>query len=133
MVRGLVNFVPAVAYLFCLNLPTAFSQPCTKTFRALYYPVMLEYAPRKFKSGRADFSRAFREGRKNRRREDEEGRLTCSRLCTTRKFLSLPHDRVCNWRQKSENRVQTQICIKVKLAVSFHNCESFCRLVLSEK
>ena len=26
-VRGLVNFVPAVAYLFCLNLPAAFSQP----------------------------------------------------------------------------------------------------------
>ena len=24
---GLVNFVPAVAYLFCLNLPAAFSQP----------------------------------------------------------------------------------------------------------
>ena len=24
---GLVNFVPAVAYLFCLNLPAAFLQP----------------------------------------------------------------------------------------------------------
>ena len=24
---ALVNFVPTVAYLFCLNLPTAFSQP----------------------------------------------------------------------------------------------------------
>ena len=24
---GLVNFVPAVAYHFCLNLPAAFSQP----------------------------------------------------------------------------------------------------------
>ena len=24
---GLVNVVPAVAYLFCLNLPAAFSQP----------------------------------------------------------------------------------------------------------
>ena len=31
-VRCLVNFVPAVAYLFCLNLPAAFSQPRTKTF-----------------------------------------------------------------------------------------------------
>ena len=29
---GLVNFVPAVAYLFCLSLPAAFSQPRTKTF-----------------------------------------------------------------------------------------------------
>ena len=27
---GLLNFVPAVAYLFCLNLPAAFSQLCTK-------------------------------------------------------------------------------------------------------
>ena len=26
------DFVPAVAYLFCLNLPAAFSQPHTKTF-----------------------------------------------------------------------------------------------------
>ena len=34
-VRGLVNFVPAVAYLFCLNLPAAFSQPRTKTFFGL--------------------------------------------------------------------------------------------------
>ena len=25
--QGLVNFVPAVAYLFCLNLPAAFSKP----------------------------------------------------------------------------------------------------------
>ena len=24
---GLVNFVPALAYLFCLNLPAAFTQP----------------------------------------------------------------------------------------------------------
>ena len=31
-VCGLVNFVPAVAYLFCLILPAAFSQPRTKTF-----------------------------------------------------------------------------------------------------
>ena len=28
--RGLVNFVSTVAYLFYLNLPTTFSQPCTK-------------------------------------------------------------------------------------------------------
>ena len=34
-VRGLVNFVPAVAYLFCLNLPAAFSQPRTRTFFGL--------------------------------------------------------------------------------------------------
>ena len=27
LVRGLVNFVSAIAYLFCLNLPAAFSQP----------------------------------------------------------------------------------------------------------
>ena len=27
VVRGLVNFVPDVTYLFCLNLPAAFSQP----------------------------------------------------------------------------------------------------------
>ena len=26
-IPGLVNFDPAVAYLFCLNLPAAFSQP----------------------------------------------------------------------------------------------------------
>ena len=38
-VRGLVHFVPAVAYLFCLNLPAAFSQPRTDFFRALYSPV----------------------------------------------------------------------------------------------
>ena len=31
-VHGLVNFVPTVAYLFCLSLPAAFSQPRTKTF-----------------------------------------------------------------------------------------------------
>ena len=31
-VGGLVNFVPADTYLFCLNLPAAFSQPRTKTF-----------------------------------------------------------------------------------------------------
>ena len=31
-VRGFVNFVPAVAYLFCLKLPAAFSQPRTKIF-----------------------------------------------------------------------------------------------------
>ena len=35
-VCGLVNFVPAVAYLFYLNLPAAFSQPCTRTFFGLY-------------------------------------------------------------------------------------------------
>ena len=29
LVRGLVNFVSAVAYLFCLTLPAAFSQPRT--------------------------------------------------------------------------------------------------------
>ena len=34
-VRGLVNLVPA-AYLLCLNLPAAFSQPCTRTFFGLY-------------------------------------------------------------------------------------------------
>ena len=33
--HGLVNFVPAVAYLFCLNLPAAFSQPGAKTFFGL--------------------------------------------------------------------------------------------------
>ena len=38
-VRGLVNFVPAVAYLFCLNLPEAFSQPRTKTFSGSVYYV----------------------------------------------------------------------------------------------
>ena len=32
MVHGLVNFVPAVAYLFCLNLHAAFSQPCTDCY-----------------------------------------------------------------------------------------------------
>ena len=34
-VHGLVNFVPAIAYLFCLALPAAFSQPHTKTFFGL--------------------------------------------------------------------------------------------------
>ena len=34
-VCGLVNFVPAVAYLFCHNLPAAFSQPRIKTFFGL--------------------------------------------------------------------------------------------------
>ena len=34
-VRGLMNFISAVAYLFCLNLPAAFSQPHTKTFFGL--------------------------------------------------------------------------------------------------
>ena len=34
-VRGLVNFVPAVAYLFCLKVPAAFSQPRAKTFFGL--------------------------------------------------------------------------------------------------
>ena len=37
-VRDLVNFVPAVAYLFCLNLPAAFSRPRTKTFFGLCIP-----------------------------------------------------------------------------------------------
>ena len=32
---GLVNYVPAVAHLFCLNLPAAFSQPRTKIFFGL--------------------------------------------------------------------------------------------------
>ena len=34
-VEGLVNFVPAIAYLFCLTLPAAFSQPHTKPFFGL--------------------------------------------------------------------------------------------------
>ena len=34
-VRGLVKFVTAVAYHFCLNLPETFSQPRTKTFSQL--------------------------------------------------------------------------------------------------
>ena len=34
-VHGLVNFVLAVPYLFCLNLPAAVSQPRTKTFFGL--------------------------------------------------------------------------------------------------
>ena len=29
LVRGLVKFVPVVAYRFCLNLPASFLQPCT--------------------------------------------------------------------------------------------------------
>ena len=37
-VRGLVTFAPTVAYLFCLNLPAAFSQPRTKTFSGLCRP-----------------------------------------------------------------------------------------------
>ena len=28
MVRGLVKFIPALAYHFCLNLLVTFSQPC---------------------------------------------------------------------------------------------------------
>ena len=44
---GMVNFVPAVAYLFCLNLPAAFSQPgngiivkpCTGIFHLVYRAV----------------------------------------------------------------------------------------------
>ena len=35
LVRGVVKFVPAVAYHFCLYLPTTFSQPRTKTFSQL--------------------------------------------------------------------------------------------------
>ena len=35
LVCGLVKFVPAVAYHFCLNLPGTFSQPRTKTFSQL--------------------------------------------------------------------------------------------------
>ena len=35
-VRGLVKFVTAVAYHFCLNLPATFSQPRTKTFSQLF-------------------------------------------------------------------------------------------------
>ena len=34
-VGGLVKFVPAVAYHFCLNLPATFSQPRTKKFSQL--------------------------------------------------------------------------------------------------
>ena len=34
-VRGFVNFVLAVAYLFCLNLPAVLYQPRTKTFFGL--------------------------------------------------------------------------------------------------
>ena len=34
---GLVNFVPALAYLFCLNLPAAFSQPGNGLLR---FPVL---------------------------------------------------------------------------------------------
>ena len=41
---GLVNFVPAIAYLFCLYLPAAFSQPGDHNFagpcmwlREVYY------------------------------------------------------------------------------------------------
>ena len=37
LVRSLVNFLPAVAYLFCLNLPAALSQPRTKTFFGALY------------------------------------------------------------------------------------------------
>ena len=32
IVRGLMNFVPAEAYHFCLNLPIAFSQPGKHSF-----------------------------------------------------------------------------------------------------
>ena len=35
LVCGLVNFVPAVTYLICHNLPAAFSQPRAKTFFGL--------------------------------------------------------------------------------------------------
>ena len=34
-VRGLVKFIPAVAYHICLNLPASFSQPRTKKFSHL--------------------------------------------------------------------------------------------------
>ena len=34
-VRGLVKFVPAVAYHFCLSLSGTFSQPCTNKFSRL--------------------------------------------------------------------------------------------------
>ena len=43
-VCGLVNFVPADAYLFCLSLPAAFSQPHTETFfRGLYVYLKLRH------------------------------------------------------------------------------------------
>ena len=48
-IPGLVNLVPAVSYLFCLNLPAAFSQPRTKTFfglctlTGLYRPVVMTW------------------------------------------------------------------------------------------
>ena len=49
LVRGLVNFVPADTYLFCLNLPAAFSQPRTKTFFwALHLRLCTKGAKRKF-------------------------------------------------------------------------------------
>ena len=45
LVHGLVNFDPAVAYLFCLNLPAAFSQPRTKTsFGLCITDFLLTYA-----------------------------------------------------------------------------------------
>ena len=45
---GLVNFVPALAYHFCLNLPTAFTQPGArllvepcKSSKMYYLPIKL--------------------------------------------------------------------------------------------
>ena len=32
LIRGLVKFVPAVAYHYCLNLPATFPQPQTQVF-----------------------------------------------------------------------------------------------------
>ena len=42
LVHDLVNFVPVVAYLLCLNLPTAFSQLRKKDFlgSVSYFPMI---------------------------------------------------------------------------------------------
>ena len=45
MVCGLVNFVPAVAYIFCLNLPAAFSQPRTNHYFRLCMSLALSLFP----------------------------------------------------------------------------------------